>query len=462
MIKALKYTVLLCVLTPLAHAQQFLGSNSSTYTAVQNVPYNPAWVNNAANGIEVNTFSFSALFGTNAYLFSKDWLFSSDFPNKTNSSSDLRKDHNRGKKHIWGNIDILGPSVSFQYKKVHNIGVYSRMRTIVRGGGIENTDFQLLGKNNLTNISQETIAINNSGFTIHSFSEIGITYGRELYNDYYQVLKAGVTVKYLMGGAAGSIYIDKFNYTEYASENFDTLGTLDGQITAKYSYNIDDYINGSVNRDPSKWFNRAGKGSLGFDIGAQYEYHPDGNPNNETPYTFSIAASITDIGGITYYADTGSAVYKANVRNVTADDYTKKNNELFSTYFNRLVQDTLLTKTDESEKFSVGLPTAFRLNADWNAEQNFNISINMLLNMKGNNGTVYKPSYVSYFNITPTYGSAKIKIGLPFTYIGYQTLTIGTNVIAGPFYIGSGSIISSLISKKVRNFDLYAGLTLKL
>ncbi len=463
MVRVIHLTVLLiAIISYSANAQQFIGIQSSTYTAIQNMPYNPAWVNNSANGIEVNALSISTLFGTNAYLFNKEWVLSSDFPTKGSSSSDYTKDHNKGKKHIWGNVDIMGPAVSFQYKKEHHIGLYSRMRLLVRGGGVENTNFQLLGKTDLNDITQETIDINNSGFSIHAFSEIGVTYGRVLRNDYYNIVKAGITIKYLMGIAAGSIYIDEFKFVEYPSESLDTLGQLNGQITAKYSYNIDKYIEGDAMNNPSEWFNRAGKGSLGFDIGVQYEYHPNGNPNYETPYLFSIAASITDIGGVRYYADTGSAVYRANFQSVSVDDYTKKNTELFSTYFNRLVQDTLLSKSDESEKFGVGLPTAFRLNMDWNAEKNFNLNVNMLLNLKGNNGTIYKPAYVSYINFTPTYGGNKFKVGIPFTFIGYQTMSIGTSIIAGPLYIGSGSIVSSLISKRIRNFDLYAGLTLKL
>lgn len=455
--------LLIAIFSYNAKAQQFIGINSSTYTSIQNIPYNPTWVNSSSSGIEINAFSFSTLFGTNAYLFDKEWVLSSGFPTSGTTPTDYSKDNNsRGRKHLWGNVDIMGPSVSFQYKKEHHIGLYSRMRLIVRGGGIENSNFQLLGKNDIDDNTQETIGINNSGFSLHAFSEVGVTYGRVLRNDYYNVLKAGITVKYLMGIAAGSIYINEFKYTEYPSESLDTLGTLEGEITAKYSYNIDKYVDGDILNSTSELFNRAGKGSLGFDIGFQYEYHPNGNPNHETPYLFSIAASITDIGGISYYADTGSAVYRANIQSVNIDDYTKKNSEPFSTYFNRLVQDTLLSKANESEKFRVGLPTAFRINMDWNAEKNFNLNVNMLLNLKGNNGTIYKPAYVSYINFTPTYGNSKFKVGIPFTYIGYQTMTIGASVIAGPLYMGSGSILSSLISKRVRNFDFYAGLTLKL
>lgn len=458
MLRAFAYTVIISTLSFKSIAQQFIGINSSTYTAIQNMPYNPAWVNNSASGVEVNLLSFSSLFGTNAYLFSKDWLLSGQFPNKGVSGTDYYKDNNDGKKHVWGNMDIVGPAVSFTYKKDHHIGVYSRMRVLARGGGIENTDFQILGKQNLTEITTDKLAIKNSGFSVHSFSEIGVTYGRELRNDYYNIFRAGVTIKYLMGIAAGSVYIDNLEYQEYTSEHPDTLGSIKGQITAKYSYNIDDYINNSV----GNWFNRAGKGGLGFDLGVQYEYHLNGNPNYETPYLFSIAASITDIGAISYYADTGSAVYNANVKAAYLDSYTKQNNEVFSTYFNRLVQDSLLTKSSESEKFKVSLPTAFRLNIDWNAEEHFNLNVNMLLNLKGNNGTIYKPAYVSYVNVTPTYGNKTYKVGLPFTFIGYENMTIGASIIAGPLYIGSGSILSSLITQRVRNFDVYAGLTLKL
>lgn len=458
-LKYLIITIGFITATLTSYAQQFVGLNTTKYSAVQQLPFNPAWVNNSDNGIEVNIFSGSILGGTNAYYIDRSWLLSGA-NGKGVEGQDYRRDLTNGKKNLWANVDIIGPSFTFTHKHKHYFGFYSRVRQIYRAGSIS-PDY--LKATNNGGIQDDYLGyqlnIEKAGFTTHNFSEIAITYGNYAIRDDFRMFKWGVTLKYLMGFTAGSIYLKDVSYTQKTA---DSIGTLTGNVAVQNTYNARPFVDNNVANDFSNWFNRAGRGGLGFDIGVQYEYHPNGNPNSETDYVYSIAASITDIGGIGYVADTGSGSYSLNTQNITNSTLALGQDEHIAWYAGRLEQDSVVTKNEDFEKFRVGLPTAFRLNSDWNVRPNFNISVNMLLNLKGNSKNVYRASYVSYFNITPTYIRKNFQVGIPFTYIGYQTLAMGANFRIGPLFIGSSSILSSLASDNLRNFDAYAGIIFKI
>jgi hypothetical protein len=450
------YIILFILLLSIhSFGQQFIGLTVKDYTAIQFVPSNPAWVTSAAKGAEVNLFGINVTAGTNAYLLKRDWLFGGSYSG-AQKDVDYYKNLNEYKKHIWGNIDVLGPAFSFNYKEKHNIGVYTRFREIVRAGNITNTEFKLFGYMDAAYYNVP-LNFNKSGVSTHTFAEIGFSYGRELRNDYYHILNAGVTVKYLMGFAAGSVYTPN---TSYVQSDKDSIAVLKGDITGVFSYNANP-VDGIDNKfDPEALLHRAGRGSLGLDIGFRYEYHENGDPNVETPYSYSIAASITDIGGITYIADTGSGNYTFTVDKEIIEAFSVKQGEQWGQYIGRLIADSLLIRNKNIKKFRVGLPTAFRLNADYNATKNLNFSVNLLLNLRGNGGDIYKPAYVNYINMTPTYGK-KFKVGMPLTFIGYQTVTLGTIFQTGPLYLGSNTLLSSALSSNFKNLDFYMGLTLK-
>lgn len=450
-------TITVLAFTLNGHAQQFIGLNTTQYSAVQQIPYNPAWVNNSRNGLEISIFSANALAGTNAYEFKKSFIYNG-FNGKAIENKDYYRDPQKYLKHMWANIDITGPAISFTYKKEHHIGVYTRMRQIYRGGHISSSSLALLGQQTPGYFQDHPAKFSKAGFSTQTFAEVGITYGKVFRDDYYNILKGGITLKYVSGFVAGSVYTESL---EFIQKNDDTIGAIKGDLTALYTHNIGPYIDNNAQNDFSSWFNKAGRWGFGLDIGVQYEYHPNGTPNEPTPYLFSIAASLTDIGGIGYVADTGSGSYDLHITNVDTSQVRKWDFEGLNWYMVRMAQDTILNGGEKAQKFRMGLPTAFRLNADYNVSSKMNIAVNMLLNLRGNGRNVYRPAYVSYFNMTPSYGTNKFKIGVPFTVLGYQTLAIGANAQIGPFYIGSTSLFTTLIANRIRNIDAYIGLAFK-
>lgn len=444
------------LLPAVCRAQQFIGLNTSTYAAINHVPANPAWVANAKSGTEIMLFSANGLAGNNAYSISKKYVFSG-FGKSDPNEEVYYKDLQRYQKHMWANIEMNGPAISFQYKDEHYIGAFTRVRQIVRGGNIASTQLQLFGEETPESYYGAPVGFNNAGFSTHTFAEVGFSYGRILRNDYYNIIRAGVSVKYLMGFVAGSIYTNELDYTR---ENGDSL-SLNGDLTMLYTHNVGSFVDNNPQNDLTSWFQRAGRWGLGLDIGAQYEYHPTGNPNMATPYLFSIAASITDLGSIGYIADTGSGSYELSLNNLDTSRIKKLSYEGINDYMMRMESDTLTGISNKVQKFRAGLPTALRLNADYNASDKLNFAINILLNLRGNGGDFYRPAYVNYINMTPTFGGNNVKVGLPFTIMGYQTFAIGAIVRIGPFYVGSTSVLSMLLYKNIRNIDGYAGLVWK-
>jgi len=439
------------------HAQQFIGSNNSNIPGVRQMPYHPAFTAAAVDGTELHLFSASGLAGTNAYRFSKGFV-TGGFSGRAVGGKEYFKDLRTADKHLWGNMDVLGPATSFRVNEEVAVGFYTRIREVVRAGNIGNEAFQFIGDNARIATGKE-VSFKNAGFTTHTFSEIGFSYGRVLRNDYYGILRGGFNLKYVMGMAAGSIFTEEALLMKHTK---DSINRLEGDLHVSYSGNIRKFTDEQFGNDISGWFNRNGRAGLGVDFGIQYEYHPDGDPNRETPYLYSLAVSITDIGAVRYPADTGSAQYIMQAENIAAWQYINQPHESYLDYFHRLSTDSVVTRKSETEAFSVGLPTALRVNFDWNMKEGFYLQTNILLSLKGSNGGIYNPGYVSMLNITPRYQHQYFSVALPFTYIGYQTLTLGAVVHIGPFYVGSSSLLSTVAGKQVRTVDGYAGVCYKI
>ena len=87
-------------------------SANTQFAQISILPLNPSFVVKPENGIELNVFSGSLVFGTNAYNFSKEW-FTGGLSRDSTITDTYTRDLRKKKKHLWGNADIIGPAVSF-------------------------------------------------------------------------------------------------------------------------------------------------------------------------------------------------------------------------------------------------------------------------------------------------------------------------------------------------------------
>jgi hypothetical protein len=436
-----------------AVAQQFIGLTTHEYTSVQQIPLNPSWVTKARFGTEVNLVSANVFVTNNAYQASGQVMFNAGKKGyEITEGRDYSKIESKRNKKVWANVDILGPAASFKYDNDVQLGVYTRFRAIAAGGNITPYQFSVYTDDKHPDYFNHTMDFKKTGAVAHAFGEIGFTYGKMIRNDYYYKVGIGVTVKYLMGYIGINGYMGEMTYQRHN----DSINYARGDATVLYTFNLNPDAGSSAGT-------RAGRGSLGLDIGYHYEYYPDIDPNKKSDYKLSFAASITDIGSVSYVGDAGSASYDVRASKEKINEYQilDVDNKQYRNYLARLSADTIIKLTDSATKFRIGLPTAFRANLDYNVGSRVFVSINTLINLKGNNGEVYRPGYTSYINITPRYDLKHIKFGLPFTFMRYSTMTLGAIFYAGPLYFGSNTLLSALTGQKIRTIDFYTGLTFK-
>jgi hypothetical protein len=426
------------------------------------MPYNPAWVCHADGGTELHLFSVSALMGTNAYTLSKGWLtrtVTGAGGSTPVEDQDYKKDAMNGyKKYVWANADVLGPAVSFRLRPNIFVGAYTRVRQVVSGGNLTSDALQFIGDRQQVTLGVPS-NLHKAGLTLHAFAEIGVTYGAILKDDGYHRWRAGGTIKFLTGLAAGSVYAEDIGLQ---LDHPDSAAQINGSFAVKYSQGVRKLAGTDADNSIASWLNGGEKHSFGFDAGVQYEYHPDYNPNRETPYLFSIAASVTDVGGIWYRTDTGSRTYRLQVNDLALlRSKPGGNNGPGSGSGPGVLPTDTTSKADSSFPFRVALPTAFRLNADVQLGDGFAFAADVLLNLQSSKDGVYNPGYANMFCFTPRYETKHFMIGLPFCFIRHQQMTVGAVLRAGPVFIGSSSIISCAITNHVNTLDGYAGVSLK-
>lgn len=443
-------------------AQQFIGMPAKDYTSILQMPYNPAYVTAAADGTEINVVSANTLIGTDAYHFQKRWVyghFDGSVSGKAIEGKDYYKDPSNGNKHIWGNIDCIGPSASFRIMRNWYAGFFTRTRELINGGNLNNEIFQFIGDSKNAQFNH-LVTANGAGFMTQVWGEAGLTVGGVLYNNNIHIWRVGATIKYLAGFNSASMFCKN---TQLLKPTADSFGNLSAEIEINYTKGINNFIDNDVSNDIPSWFNKGGKSSVGFDFGVQYEYHPDYDPNRPTPYFFSIAASVNDIGHLNYNADPGSGIYRVNLHQIQTADIRQGNYETISDYLNRMVRDTLAHKTWQNFAYSIQLPTIFRLNFDVSMSRHFYIQTDVVLGMAKTVNNIFDPSYLNTFTITPRYESKHLMIGVPVTYLdGWRQMYIGTVARFGPLFIGSSSLISNALRHDLQALDGYMGITLKL
>src|SRR5690606_31311725 len=164
-----------------------------------------------------------------------------------------------------------------------------------------------------TPLQQDDLRLN-----VHSFSEVGLNYSRKVYVMDEHSLYAGLSVKYLMGAAAGSLKVAHLNVN---LADIETINQLNGQIMVAYSDNVAT-LGDAVTAGLSNIGRKTGKGSLGMDIGATYVLKEQAE-KTAYPYMFRVSVAVTDIGSISYTPSVKSKTYTFNADSTRLDDINR-------------------------------------------------------------------------------------------------------------------------------------------
>lgn len=413
----------------ISNAQTFVGGSIDNYSGIQSVIVNPA--NVAASGMkfEFNLFSTSVFIG-NDFLT----MDLSDIKNLTNNfdfDTDVEISP-MDKSNFFGNIDILGPSVLFNLNEKNSLALSTRARVFFNIHNIEGELYELLNSNE--DIANFDISMDNLSGSVHTWAELGLTYGRVILTRNNHILKVGATFKYL-SGAGGTYGFSPLMTAKYDSNN-ESLTTT-GSLEYGYTSNFD--------LEKISFSDIKGGSGFGADLGIVYEFR-DVN-GSESPYKLRVGLSVTDIGTISY-KDASTFMYDMDAT-IDATQFEEKD-------LGQVLEDNY-TGTEVMQVAKFGLPTTIQFFADYSLTKRFFVSAHGAISAK-------KPSkspvsnIINSISVTPRFQMRWLSVYSPLSVRKYDSsLAWGVGVRAGPVTIGSGSIFTNLISKSSRSADVYIG-----
>jgi hypothetical protein len=309
--------------------------------------------------------------------------------------------------------------------------------------------FAYLQEQNLWN---KTFHDNTATLNTMGWLEYGLTYGRVIYKNEKNELKAGVTLKYLQGIVAA--------YFKNTNLNYDIINAADFTFTnSSIDYGRTDY-NTLINPNGNQHLIH-GNG-LGANIGFTYlrfKNIPEENNDEDKKYVYRIGISLIDAGSIdfnkysaAYHLQADSANY-VNWKTGHIYNNTQLDKTLSAVFYNN---DS--TKSLQADHFNMKLPAALSFQADWNFCNNYFINATIIKSIRNKSTTgVIRPDV---YSITPRYEKKRFELSVPFSllYYGHWQPRIGVAARAGCFFIGGDALGGLLKLNDFEGTDFYAGI----
>ena len=431
-----------------ANAQSYLGYVHDNYAGVQGVLYNPASIVDSRFKTDINLFSMSSSVTNDLYGVKIFDVFKDGYDYDLEAKKSFSNANNAA-----FNADVMGPSVMFNITPKHSLAIFTRARAFVNVLDVNGEVINDITKDNSS--SFPTAALGSPNAVGNSWGEFGISYAAVLYQKGQHFLKGGITAKYLQGVAnyhfqGTNITVQYNDLGNPLLDNYTTTGTAIYGSSQDFSTNSDLEIDSK-----SRGF--------GVDLGLVYEWRPeytadraDINDLKEVnKYKLRFGVSVTDLGSMKY-ADGVRNMYDLNRPSlsrptpITQANYDNAGS--FDEFMKNNFDHTVVNETVRSY-----LPTALHADVDWNIYKKF------YLNATGDLGVVSKTklnqsSVANRVSVTPRYESKWFSAYVPISYMDYsKQAQVGLGLRTGVFFIGSGGIVSNLVSKSSKAADIHLG-----
>ena len=430
-----------------ASSQSFIGYGYDNYAGVNGMILNPGTLADNKYKVNVNIFAVSALAGNNAYEMDRSRLLGLHFSHLQEGGG-YYKANNTAYKYLYTNLDILGPSATISLTPKDGLGITTRMRVIGNEYNLGNPLFQLMGSGN-PNFYNVDIVNRSLQVKVNSFAEAGLSYGRVLFKDDRAEIKVGVTGKYVVGLGYGSLASGPLVLNIDPTHQ---IAKAQADVTAQYSGNLDN-LNGGASL--SDIVNKRNSHGFGFDLGFVYEL----KAKDPSITKLRLGLSVTDIGSLSYVNSANSHQYTLTADGHNTQEFMEQKGESLNSYFTRIQSTGLAVVKSAAPTSKVSLPTAVHVNVDYNIYKRIYINGDVLLNMLSATNPM-SPNYVTTFTVTPRLEKKWVSVYSPVSYSANGQLNWGAGVRIGPLFVGSGSIVSNMLKKRVQAADAHIGITI--
>ncbi|MCY7353454.1 MAG: DUF5723 family protein [Cytophagaceae bacterium] len=474
--------ILFFLISSRAVAQYLLGIGSSNYAGTNGLYLNPAHVADSRHKVFVNLATYDN-FLTNNYLawgapYSVNGMFTNTVPDRYRSDRGLilfrdeyliEKLNGRDKRITLG-ADLRGPSVLYTINDRFGVALTSRLRL---GGTLTHVSESVArliryGTAETTRIEPEDFG---TGFALNlnGYAEFGGTFGAVLVNSDVDFIKAGVTLKRLVGLYSAHMIADNLAY-KFVSDptTRGKANVLIENVDVRYGHTDEDAF---LNAAPTPQFllgRQSAGGGWGVDLGIVYEYRPDIGKYDyrekgvrrfdpgQNKYQFRLSVSLLDVGAVRYRNPAYVSAYDVSRTNRLIDDnaFDKIGG---SDDFLAAVNTTLgVTDSDRQTSFRSALPTALQVSLDYKVQENMYVNA-LLMQRLGSTRTIGMTA-PNVLAITPRYERKWLEASLPVVFFDdYRAMTIGLALRAGPIFIGTDHLSGFLNIGNPKGYDAYFG-----
>ncbi|MEL1252428.1 DUF5723 family protein [Flavobacterium sp. DGU38] len=443
-----KLLVLLILVTSFAaRAQSYLGYFHDNYAGVQSVLFNPASIADSRFKTDINVFSVSSSVGNDLYGVKLLDVFKDgyDFDSQAKMTPS-------NKNNGIINVDFMGPSFMFNIAPKHSLAFFTRARAITNLRDVNGNLVDQV-KDGLDDASNFNFDAGSPNGVSHGWGEVGLSYAAVLYQNGQHFLKGGITAKYLQGVANGYIQgrNGKVAFVENTTTPENSVLITEGQLTVGGSQ---DWEN---NEDYEFDINSSG---FGADFGLVYEWRPDyekydvskakpadNNFRDLNKYKLRFGFSVTDVGSINYKKGKQDTY---DITGVVTQDMIDNADNLYD------FLDDHYTKIATAKGAKTNLPTALHADVDWNIHNKFYLNLNGDISMVSNT-KLNAVSIADRVSLTPRYESRWFSFFVPVSWMEYSGMQVGSGLRVGTFFVGSGSVLTNLVSKESKAADFYVG-----
>ena len=431
-------------------AQTFPGYRTGSYTGVNGVFFNPANIADSRYKWDVNIFAINGFVGT-----SQSGLRFSDITRSFNADS-LKSKLLRGNDRVnsLAYVDVLGPSFMISLSRKTSIAFTTRSRVFANGRDIDgNLTGAILDGGKTT----AGVPFNfNTSQLIHAtgWTEIGASLGHVFTDERSNhVFKGGLTIKYIAGTADSYLSTNHLSGTVAgpgATFLTGTTGAIALNTTAAdfSNYKFSDFFK----------FNGHGAGG---DIGFVYEWR---QPADYSMYvtdrwadkhTLRVAVSLMDLGRIKFDRSTNEASnYTVNIPAGGSFPLNQFSGKSVKDYKSILDGSPYFTGTPQGSSYNVNLPTTIQADIDYRVAGGFAVDLaGQFTTTRTGSFNLY---YYNSYSLTPRWENHLFSVELPLNYNELTHFNAGVAFRVGPFFIGSGSVLSALVHDS-RQADLHVG-----
>lgn len=417
---------------------QFSGISTSNRVGILNGVINPAEFANLSKKFEINVVGFSF-----------------DVSNNKIGISDLNSDNLEeliftGNEPVNMRFDgtILGPSFAMKWFK------WGFAVTTVAHAKFDMVDVDPTIGNAITNnnlILNTTILNNpnNQRLSGTSYGEIGLSAARTVYENDKHRFSAGATLKILFPGSYSNFGLSQLDgqITQNGAAAFLTTNSP-ATLNIAYSGNLGDSFSNFNDYSKSIF---GGLNGFSGDIGVNYQLKA------VTGYKLNFGLSIRNIGSMTYKDDNNyNTTYTLNIPTTNPLDLSEFSDVDNLSQVEEILTDEgyLIAQPRNKTDFKVKLPTSLSMYADFKIVPKFYVTayLQQKLNKDDGNMQITVPNLIS---LTPRFNIGFFEAYVPLSHDDISGTNVGFGFRLAGFYLGSGSIISTLADGKQAN--IYTG-----